>query len=267
MRIVTLSLTAALLAAPTAALADGKTPPPSFTLTTSTYTQNFDTLASTGTSQALPAGFQIAEVGTGSAADGVYAAGTGSSNSGNTYSFGAAGSAERALGSLGSGSVSPIFFGGIFTNGLGGTILSLAFDYTGEQWRAGSSTDDRLDFQYSLDATAVDNGAWTDIDSLDFLPLILAGNTALNGNLAVNQRALTGTTGALSIASGQRFGFRWIDVDSTGGDHGLGVDNFTLRATLAPTAAVPEPGTWALLILGFGAIGASLRRRQALAYA
>lgn len=29
-----------------------------------------------------------------------------------------------------------------------------------------------------------------------------------------------------------------------------------------PTAAVPEPGTWLMLILGFGAVGAGLRRRR-----
>lgn len=33
-----------------------------------------------------------------------------------------------------------------------------------------------------------------------------------------------------------------------------------LRAQLV--APVPEPGTWALMLLGFGAIGATLRRRQ-----
>lgn len=31
------------------------------------------------------------------------------------------------------------------------------------------------------------------------------------------------------------------------------------------TGAVPEPSTWAMLILGFGAVGASLRRRQQMA--
>jgi hypothetical protein len=34
----------------------------------------------------------------------------------------------------------------------------------------------------------------------------------------------------------------------------------TLAAT--PPAAIPEPGTWAMLLLGFGAIGAALRARR-----
>lgn len=51
----------------------------------------------------------------------------------------------------------------------------------------------------------------------------------------------------------------------------VNLDVFTLNpsggsgATLfvtAPAAAVPEPTTWAMMILGFGAIGTSLRRRQ-----
>lgn len=39
-----------------------------------------------------------------------------------------------------------------------------------------------------------------------------------------------------------------------------GVDNFVFE--FRNTAAVPEPGTWALLILGFGAIGGAIRRRK-----
>ena len=36
----------------------------------------------------------------------------------------------------------------------------------------------------------------------------------------------------------------------------------TLRIQFDPSGAVPEPSTWALLILGFGAIGAFMRRRE-----
>jgi hypothetical protein len=38
----------------------------------------------------------------------------------------------------------------------------------------------------------------------------------------------------------------------------LEVDNFGV------TSAVPEPGTWAMMLLGFGAIGFSMRRRRSV---
>ncbi|WP_293379098.1 PEPxxWA-CTERM sorting domain-containing protein [Phenylobacterium sp. SCN 70-31] len=41
--------------------------------------------------------------------------------------------------------------------------------------------------------------------------------------------------------------------------------NLTLRTADPVAAAVPEPGAWALMILGFGAAGAALRRRRGLA--
>lgn len=67
------------------------------------YTQDFNTLANTGTSAVLPAGWLLSETGTG--ANTTYVADNGAGNSGNTYSYGPTGNAERALGSLQSGSV------------------------------------------------------------------------------------------------------------------------------------------------------------------
>jgi hypothetical protein len=40
---------------------------------------------------------------------------------------------------------------------------------------------------------------------------------------------------------------------------GYGVDNFAFDN---PTPAVPEPATWAMMILGMGAVGFAMRRRQ-----
>ncbi|MDX1929826.1 MAG: hypothetical protein SFV81_25085 [Pirellulaceae bacterium] len=77
-------------------------------LTNVAYTQNFDTLASTGTGTggeltgALD-GWYSSE--TGSANNSTYTAGTGSANTGDTYSFGSASSTERAFGGLRSGSL------------------------------------------------------------------------------------------------------------------------------------------------------------------
>ena len=77
-------------------------------------TQNFNTLSnSTTPSNALPTGWYLTETGTGAAADGSYVVGTGSSNAGGAYSFGAALATDRALGSLGSGTVTPIQYGSL----------------------------------------------------------------------------------------------------------------------------------------------------------
>ena len=94
--------------------------------------------------------------GTGAAADGSYVVGTGSSNAGGAYSFGAASSIDRALGSLGSGTVTPIQYGAQFTNNTGSVITSLTISYTGEMWRRGTATataGEGLTFAYSTDAT------------------------------------------------------------------------------------------------------------------
>ncbi len=255
-------LTAAALLAPVAAHAQSNpttVTPISFT---GSYSQNFDTLASTGaTGTALPQGFQIVEAGTN--ANSSYAVGTGSSNAGGSYSFGSTGSTDRALGSLGSGTLSPIYFGGVLTNTLSSTLTSLTFAYTGEQWRLGNSTDDGLVFQYQVGAAGVTGGAWTTVNALAFAPLFTNGTStgsALDGNLAANQRQIGATISGFSLLAGQSFGFRWFDEDSTGADQGLGVDNLTI--TGAATAAVPESATWAMMIVGFGLTGAVLRRRS-----
>ena len=56
------------------------------------YTQDFNTLASTGQSDVVPLGWAFSELGTN--ANTTYTAGTGSSNAGDTYSFGSTGSNE-----------------------------------------------------------------------------------------------------------------------------------------------------------------------------
>jgi hypothetical protein len=92
-------------------------------LTPSTpYTQDFDSLASTGTSSTLPTDWLISE--SLANANTTYTVGTGSSTTGDTYSFGSTGSTDRALGGLQSGSLIPSF-GTSFTNNTGSTITAL----------------------------------------------------------------------------------------------------------------------------------------------
>jgi uncharacterized protein len=206
------------------------------------YTQDFDTLASSGTANtAVPTGWDFSE--TGSNANTTYRAGTGSDNTGDTYSFGATGNAERAFGGLRSGNLVPLI-GASFTNNTGGTITTLAISYTGEQWRLGQNTTgraaDRLDFQLSTNATSLTTGTWSDYDSLDFASPVVAGTVgALNGNIAPNRTALTFTITGLNIANGASFWLRWADTDLIpGSDDGLSVDDFSL--TPNGTAVLPS---------------------------
>ena len=219
-------------------------------LTGGSYTQDFDTLATSGTSNVLTvAGWELSETGSSSRVNGAYAAGTGSDGTGDTYSYGAASSPERALGTLFSGTITPTI-GAAFANHTGGPIAGLAIAYVGEQWRLGTANrgPDRLDFQLSTDATSLMSGTWTDMDVLDFNTPVTAGALgARDGNAAANRVAVSATLTGLAIAPGATFWIRWLDFNASGADDGLAIDSFTLSpiAGDSPPSVVfrqPAPG-------------------------
>jgi len=193
------------------------------------YGQDFDTLAASGTSSAVPDGWALRE--TGANANGTYNTGTGSSNTGDSYSYGSAGSSERALGALRSGSL-VASWGACFVNNTGAAISAVDVGYTGEQWRLGATgrtVPDRLDFQYSLDATSLADGSWTDVDALDFSALFLSGTVgALDGNAPANRTARSATLESVSIPAGGVVWVRWNDFDVASSDDGLAIDEFSL---------------------------------------
>ena len=214
-------------------------------------TENFNLLASTGTSSTLPAGWEMAE--SGSNANTLYTAGTGSSNAGDTYSFGTS-AADRALGQLRSGNLVPVI-GATFTNNTGTTITSLGISYTGEQWRLGTSgrttapTVDKMDFQLSPTATSVTGAGFVDQDALDFTAPITVGTVGLlDGNLSANRVAISSTITGLSIPNGATFAIRWNDVDASGADDGLAIDDFSLTPNGTPPPPPPPPATGPLFI-------------------
>src|SRR5262247_950986 len=135
------------LTRPSSALTNGG----SITALGTPLTENFDSLASTGTGIAwadnstIP-GWYSTRV--------TYNSGTGSSNAGALYSFGVAGTnpdTDRALGSVASGSTGTVFQAARLTNNTGGTITSLDISYFGEQWRnGGNTTAHTLTFQYQI---------------------------------------------------------------------------------------------------------------------
>jgi predicted extracellular nuclease len=229
---------------------------PRISLTNGTpYTQNFNTLSNTAASTTnaqstaatsvpgWPDGWEFNEIGGGARDNEQYAVDTGSLATGDTISFGAAGSTDRALGQIRSGTLISTF-GASFTNDSGAAITSLDIAYVGEQWRVGgahSTVADKMDFQISFNATGVGDTAatWIDVNQLDFnAPVTATTSGALDGNLAANRTALSFTLAGLNIPAGTSFFIRWTDVDATGSDDGLAIDDFSITAH---TAAVVTP--------------------------
>lgn len=222
------------------------------------YHQDFNTLSSSATSNLLPAGWFFVETGTGAAANGLYIVGAGTGTAGDTYSFGAAGSTERALGLLRSGTVLPTIGAG-FTNSSGSIITALQISYRAEQWRAGAirtGVNDRLDFQISYDATSLTTGTWTDVNELDFNSIVNAGPVgAVVGNTTFLN--ISYEIAGLSIPSGQSFFIRWSDFDVPSSDDGLAIDDFSLTAI----GVTVEPSiTFSPASLSFGDVNAGTQK-------
>ena len=96
----------------------------------SSYSQDFNTLATSGTTNAWTddstiSGWYSTRT--------VYIANAGTTTNGALYSFGTGTATERALGSIASGSTGTIRYGARFTNDTGNIITSITVSYTGEQ--------------------------------------------------------------------------------------------------------------------------------------
>jgi hypothetical protein len=221
------------------------------------YTQNFNSLpylSLVNVKSTLPDYWTFSEFG--SNADEIYAASTGNDATGGTYSYGSNLSfsrTDRALGIL-RNSACVSTFGASFTNSVGVGTVDISISYTGEQWRLGTTGRmDRLDFQYSTNATSLTTGTWVDFDALDFVAPTTTGTFgAIDGNAEENRARISATISSVSIADGATFWIRWSDYDATNADDGLAVDDFKI-------IAVPEPTTGVLIFLGMAVV---IRRRR-----
>ncbi|HEY1040334.1 MAG TPA: hypothetical protein VGF30_13050, partial [Bacteroidia bacterium] len=157
------------------------------------WIQNFDNLANSGTGHTLSIiGLVMSE--TGSSANAFYQAGAGTLATGDVWSFGNTSATERALGTIRSNNLIPTI-GATLINQTGVTITQLHIEYEGEFWRCGATgRRDSLMFQYSLDATDLTTGTWTDVVALNFKTPHTAGPTgAIDGNQPVNGTIISST--------------------------------------------------------------------------
>jgi endonuclease/exonuclease/phosphatase family metal-dependent hydrolase len=210
-------------------------------MSSGTYSQNFDSLASNGTgigwtnNVTLPGWYASKSVAPNEVTS--YNSGTGSSTAGALYSFGSSSSSERALGSVASGSPGNLACGVRFANDTGSTQTNFLISYTGEQWRnGGTASASVLTFSYRISSSAITNAdapnanTWTSFPVLDFTtPTFSSTSSALDGNASANRQIFTNVvlTG-VSVLPGQEIFFRWFDTDDSGFDHGVALDNLTI---------------------------------------
>ncbi len=220
-----------------------------------TYSQNFDTLANSGTIYTFTDNVTL---------PGWHASGSfyAINATGGVGSYGNTSAIDRALGS-GGGDTWAI----CFVNTTGMTITGFDLSYTGEQWRRGANTPqfiDNLLFNYEIYPAGTGSyigTSWTNVPTLGYSSPNHTDTTSalLNGNLPENQVAVSGSVLGISLAPGQEIWLRWnVSDDLSRNDHALAIDDLTIRFI-----AIPEPASFATFagLLGLGL--ATLRRRRA----
>ncbi len=213
------------------------------TSTETTYSQDFNTLAQSGSANPQSSGIFVAGwsfLEAGSSANNNYADGTGSIIIGDTYSLGVEGTNsvnDRALGILQSSSLSSII-GFKFTNNTGFTITSITIGYTGEVWKLSSKVDS---LRFSYQAGDVDLNTytgWIPAPALDFATPI-TGFAAVDGNATAYRRIIGSVIlSGLNIPNSTTLTMRWVDA-TTSSSAGMGIDDFTI--SLGGPIYVPPP--------------------------
>lgn len=229
-----------------------------FHLSSNTYTQNFDGLgtasvtASDGNLNAVSSGLNgwyFLEAGT--SPNTTITANSGSSSTSDTYNYGASGGADRSLGGL-TGVVSSSW-GFWFSNKLGVPITSLSISYTVETWRVGATNrSDSIKLGVSDTATSL-TGFFTENPSHAFSnsPSAITSNGSTSG-IPVQTATVSNTISVFIPANGTCF-LKWSDVNVTGIDDGMSIDNFSLTAATRQTASqVNWTGGSAPWSTGFG---------------
>ena len=206
------------------------------------YTQNFDTLAASGgimvwtNNVTLPGWFLFDRTGVA-----LPSYSTANANSAVYMSLGNGSASERALGStalLGGGAAigaASCYSAVALTNDTGHDIATFTITYTGEQWRAGTSTVANTTYlEYGFGTTYANVAAWTRPAAAEFhftSPVATNGGVALvlDGNAAANSVANLGGDVTATWSAGATLWIRWVDINDAGNDHALAIDNVKVQ--------------------------------------
>jgi autotransporter-associated beta strand protein len=214
-----------------------------FNLTTTNYTQNFNSLGTNASTvwannTTLPGWFALGAL----TNPVVIANQTGTGTSGTLANFSStATNSDRSLGwvfanSIGAaGTYASIGFG--LSNSTGLNLDSFSLAYTGREWRGYSNNTPVLSFQYKIggsfdnDPTNSLTGSWTDFSSLNFVLPVTNNNVQLNGLLAPNFTSLSNSVAGLSWGTGQVLWLRWRQQNLAGTDAQLALDDIVFGAS------------------------------------
>jgi hypothetical protein len=104
---------------------------------------------------------------------------------------------------------------------------------------------------------------WFNTDLTDQYNIAVTGSGNYSGPPFTVVPGATGTSGFFGLISSTPFTSATITNNFFGGyisDEGM--DNFITNGQGSANPAVPEPATWAMMIIGVGATGAAMRRRR-----
>lgn len=177
-----------------------------------------------------------------------YIANTGT-GTGALSAFGVAGTntlSDRALGYAptntftGTAGTGKGYIGWRLVNNTGTSITSFTVSYNGEQWRRDATTGQSLTFDYQTGTTvtSLTSGTYTAVSGLTFNSPTNTTAGAVDGNAAANRTALNATiTLGAALPNGSEIMLRWVDLNDSGTDHLLAVDDVSVSYVL--TAAAP----------------------------
>ena len=160
----------------------------------------------------------------------------------------------------------PVSGGAIRTGNVGG-VAAQPYGSTGNYWTVGPT--DGSPGIFDLSSYVYINTLsfiWGSVDRYNTIEFLDAGGNVLAsfGGLAVNNPANGNQTNPntnplVTFTFTGTDGYNVAAARLTSTNNAFETDNWAI------VGGVPEPSTWALLILGFGAIGFSMRRRRAAA--